>query len=131
MAILAGRESELTILLLEDADDLRELITLMLAAPGRRILVAATQVEALEHARSTAIDLLITDVALPGLDGLEIAKQLRSRQPGLRVLYISGWFDHPKFPELESENVLRKPFSRDNLSQAIRQALGRPPTGPA
>jgi len=127
VAVFAGRKHEVTILLVEDADDLRELIGLMLDAPGRHVLSAANQAEALELARSTPIDLLITDVALPGLDGLEIARQLRSLQPDLRVLFISGWYDHPKFPRLERENLLGKPFSRDTLNEAVVRALrGRP-----
>lgn len=124
VAVFAGRRHEVTtILLFEEADDLRELIRLMLDAPGRRILSAANQFEARELARSTSIDLLVTNVELPGLEGLEIARQMRSLQPGLRVLFISGWYDHPEFPRLERESLLPKPFSRNSLNEAIARVL--------
>ena len=114
---------DLTILVLEDADDLRALISLMLETPGRRVLCAANQTEALDLARSTTIDLLVGDVVLPNLSGPRIAEQLRSLQPGLSVLYISGWYEHPQFPELGGERLLHKPFSRKTLNEAVAAVL--------
>lgn len=121
--MLARSKGDLTILLLEDAADIRELIRLMLEAPGRHILTPANRAEALELARSTTIDLLVIDIVLPGLDGQKIATELGALQPGVRILYISGWYDHPEFPKLLREGVLRKPFSRETLNKAIAEVL--------
>jgi two-component system, cell cycle sensor histidine kinase and response regulator CckA len=112
-----------TILLVEDDVDVRAVLTLMLQAPERHILVAAAAPEAIELARSTSVDLFLIDVILPVIGGRELGDQLRREHPGARVLYMSGWYDHPEFPQLEDAPVLQKPFSRDRLNAAIAELL--------
>jgi two-component system cell cycle sensor histidine kinase/response regulator CckA len=113
----------LTVLVVEDDASVRSVVSEMLEAPGRRILVAATAAEAMSLASSTDLDLLVTDVVLPHISGQRIAKLVRAFHPGLPVLYISGWYEHPQFPELEGETILQKPFSCDELEAAIAGAL--------
>jgi two-component system cell cycle sensor histidine kinase/response regulator CckA len=112
-----------TVLVVEADNDVRALVGRMLAAPGRRVLVAADAAEALELACSNEIDLLLTDVVLPGISGPRIVKLVRSLLPNVPVLYMSGWFDHPEFPELDGETVLRKPFSRRELAGAVAEKV--------
>jgi two-component system cell cycle sensor histidine kinase/response regulator CckA len=112
-----------TVLVVESDSDVRALITRMLEVPGRRVLVAADAAEALEVATAYEIDLLLTDVLVPRVSGHRIAKLLRALQPGLPVIYVSGWFDHPQFPELDGEAVLQKPFSREQLTRAVADAI--------
>jgi two-component system cell cycle sensor histidine kinase/response regulator CckA len=119
---MGGRHAN-TVLVVEADDDVRALVSRMLEAPDRHVLAAANAGEALELADSNEIDLLLTDVVLLGMSGLRIVKLMRSLLPGLPVLYMSGWFDHPEFPELDGETVLRKPFSLRELNRAVADAL--------
>ena len=119
---MGGRHAH-TVLVVEADDDVRALVSRMLEAPDRHVLAAANAGEALELADSNEIDLLLTDVVLPGVSGLRIVKLMRSLLPGLPVIYMSGWFDHPEFPELDGETVLRKPFSLRELNRAVADAL--------
>lgn len=115
--------SALTVLVVEDDAAVRSVVREMLDAPGRRILVAASAAEAMSFASTTDLDLLVTDVVLPHISGQRIAKLVRAFHPGLPVLYISGWYDHPQFPELQGETILQKPFSCNELESAIEAAL--------
>jgi two-component system, OmpR family, response regulator ResD len=116
-------ERDLTILLLAEDSDLRALIRLMLEAPRRRIFDAANKTEALVVVGSTTVDLLVCDVVPPRLSGPRIVEELRRLKPSLSVLYISAWYDHPEFPDLGGEAILRKPFSREALNEAVNAVL--------
>lgn len=120
-------ESTVTILVVEDDEDVRSVISRMLEAPDCHTLMAANAAEALELASSTHIDLLVVDVVLPGISGYRIAGLVRSVEPGLPVVYMSGWSDHPQFPAPDGEPILSKPFSREELTAAVASALGRSP----
>lgn len=113
----------LTVLVVEDDPTVRRVVSQMLNAPDRRILLAASAADAMSFATTTHVDLLVTDVVLPQISGHRIAKLVRALHPELPVVYISGWYDHPQFPELEGETILHKPFSCDELESAISAAL--------
>jgi PAS domain S-box-containing protein len=82
-----------TILLVEDAEMLRPLVVEMLEAHGYRVLTAANGAEALAIAtrHDGRIDLLLTDIVMPGMNGRELSEQLFARRPELRVLFTSGY----------------------------------------
>jgi len=105
----------LNVLVIVQDDDLRALITRILARPGCNVLDAGNAAEALGVASSTEIDLLLTE-ASPAVQGRTIAERLRERIARLPVLYV---IDHPDLTGLEGESTLRKPFSRDELERAI------------
>jgi DNA-binding response OmpR family regulator len=111
-----------TILVVALDRDVRDLIRNLLERSDREVLIAADESEALDLAGSAEIDLLLTEVA-PYLDGRSLAKRLRARVPGLRVLFVTGWFDHPDFAELQEEAVVKEPFSREQLIRAIDAVL--------
>jgi CheY-like chemotaxis protein len=69
-------------------------------------------------------DLLVTDVVMPGMSGPELAEAARGVQPGLPVLFVSGYADRPELEGLKSQ-VLAKPFTPDDLAVCVRRALGR------
>jgi CheY-like chemotaxis protein len=112
-----------SILVVETDGDVQALISRILEAPGRRILIATHETQALQLASSTQLDLLLTEVVLPGVGGLALATQLQSLQPGLRVVYMSAWHDHPSFPRPDGAPVLEKPFSSEELRHAISRAM--------
>jgi DNA-binding response OmpR family regulator len=119
----------MTILLVEDGDLLRALTAQILASGGYQVLTARHGTEALELARQfpAAIDLLITDVVMPGMLGTELARRLVAERPELRVLLISGESEETfrRANGRTSGHFLRKPFIPEELLQRVRGLLGR------
>jgi two-component system, cell cycle sensor histidine kinase and response regulator CckA len=117
-----------TVLLVEDAEPLRKLANMFLRDTGYHVLTAADGREALEVARSYAgpIHLLLTDVVMPGINGRVLAERLASRQPGMKVLYMSGYTDSfiAGHGVLEAgTHLLHKPFTQDVLARKVRDVL--------
>jgi len=125
------------VLLVEDDAEVRALSEKILARHGYTVLSAPDGRTALEVAATAgAIELLVTDVMMPGLRGPELAERLVALRPGLRVLYVSGYAaeaveSHDFLPR--DEHYLQKPFTPDALACAVRAILdapGRDPAGP-
>jgi CheY-like chemotaxis protein len=120
----AHQDNALTILIVEDQREVRQVSTAMLEDLGHQVLIARNSAEALALLHAGPIDLLFTDVALSdGLSGVELAEQAVVSFPTLRVLLTTG---HPGRAELLSQNdfaVLAKPYTRDGLASAL-QRLG-------
>src|SRR5205823_15044510 len=105
-----------TILLVEDEEAVRTFAATVLAAQGYRVIAASNGSEAvaLSAAFEGAIDLLITDVIMPGLSGIDVADRVQGERPRMKVLYISGYTHDANSPQrLRNESVefLAKPFS--------------------
>jgi CheY-like chemotaxis protein len=109
-----------TVLLVENDPPVRELIALALTRAGYRVLEARTGREALQRF-DASVDLLLTDIHLPHLDGHEVIGRLRERRHTLKVLAMSGY---PPDGLPADVPFLGKPFSRDGLLGAVRDALG-------
>jgi CheY-like chemotaxis protein len=125
----APRGSE-TILLVEDEAAVRNLLRRFLDAQGYLVLEAIDGESALEEAdsREGEIDLLLTDLVMPGMGGFELARRMESRWPGLRTLYMSGYSEHAvdvmdAGPIMDSARFLQKPFSTDLLARRVRAVL--------
>jgi CheY-like chemotaxis protein len=117
-----------TILLVEDADALRKLTHMLLEQHGYRVLVAANGTAALQlvEEQPERVNLLLTDVIMPGLNGRALAGRLELLQPGLKILYMSGYTDDAIMDHgvLESgTHLLHKPFSEENLIRKVREVL--------
>ncbi len=119
-----------TILLVEDEGKVREVLRRILEGGGYRVLAAPTGDAAIEVAAgySEAIDLLLTDLTMPGLKGTEIAAQLSEERQGLRVLYMSGYRNEAVPLKGEGPLCLQKPFSATVLLRAVRRVLDGPPS---
>jgi len=118
-----------TLLVVEDDPDVRQAVATYLPTLGYTVL-AAFPSDALHLAKqhAGAIDLLITDVVMPGISGPELAKKVRALQPGLPILYMSGHIDDAvtRHGVLESKSpFLQKPFNLSELAAAIREALAQ------
>jgi CheY-like chemotaxis protein len=120
-----------TILVVEDNESVRELIVKALAPTGARILVAGSAAEAVAAAAGTQIDLLLTDVGLPGASGTELATTLRSEQSAMRVIFMTGWQEHPALGDITGGVLLSKPFNLAELARVVAGALGQDPVNPA
>jgi len=122
---LRGSES---ILLAEDSESLRKLAQSNLESVGFHVLSASSGEEALEVAvrHGSTFDLLLTDVVMPGMNGRLLAEQLLPRQPGMKVLYMSGYTDSfiAGHGVLEpGTNLLHKPFTEEVLIRKVREVL--------
>jgi len=120
-----GTES---ILLVEDEESVRELIAEALKTQGYNVLLAGNGQEALALAApaNCHIDLMITDVVMPGMSGRELATRLAQSRPGLRVLFLSGYTEDAIVHHgvLDPGTAfLQKPFSLDALACRVREAL--------
>jgi two-component system cell cycle sensor histidine kinase/response regulator CckA len=118
-----------TVLVVEDEDGLRQLTRRLLQGQGYVVLTAANAAEAMALVDANAsIDLLLTDVVMPGASGAELTKQAVERRPALRVIYMSGYTEET----IVHRGVLNpgiaflhKPFTSDTLGRKIREALKR------
>jgi CheY-like chemotaxis protein len=115
------------ILLVEDDEAVRELMKDLLEAQGHTVFCAAAPDQALElHASAGPFDLAVTDVIMPGIGGRELARRLAERQPGLRVLYVSGYAGEALALAGgidRHEAFLQKPFSERALLDAVASGL--------
>jgi CheY-like chemotaxis protein len=122
----AGGDEE-TILLVEDEPSVRDLASIILRSYGYNVLVAdsgeAADAVSLEFTRK--IDLLITDVIMPGLTGPQTIQRLRVKRPGLRVLFTSGYTDSElaRTALTTDGGFLQKPFSPERLAHKVREML--------
>lgn len=117
-----------TVLLVEDDSEVREVVVAMLEGLGYHVLMAGHGDQACEIAahHSGPIDLLITDVLMPGMTGPELAEALLARHPDLAVVFISGYAPdsvHLHGVSEHESDFLAKPFSAGSLAAKVRSAL--------
>jgi len=117
-----------TILLVEDEEILRQLVKDILLQSDYQVVEAANGVEALEiwEEKNGKFDLLLTDMVMPeGMTGGELAKQLRARQPHLKVIYTSGYSSEimGENSDLRDSPFLAKPYSGAQLTRLVRDCL--------
>jgi two-component system cell cycle sensor histidine kinase/response regulator CckA len=120
-----------TVLFVEDEVALRNLMHRVLAKGGYTVLAAGDGLEALAlvEGHPGRIDLVVTDVVMPRMSGPELATRLRSRDPGIRLLYVSGYTAdqlHSQTDLGEDATLLAKPFTSDGLLRKVREVLDRP-----
>lgn len=116
----------MTILLVEDDQTIRELLTRVLQRDGYHVLTAACGEEAESLAGAGPVDLLVCDVCLPGVSGPALAQRLTEAQPELRTLLMSGdpSLDALADPALDAE-FLGKPFTTRAFMENVRTLLAR------
>jgi len=124
-AVTGGGE---TILLVEDEEDLRKLALELLAQQGYTVLEAPDGPAALRLAETYpgAIDLLVSDVVMPGMDGRQLAGRLTALRPAIKTLFMSGYTDDTILRhdiQTSETSFLQKPFSVEALPRKVRQVL--------
>jgi two-component system cell cycle sensor histidine kinase/response regulator CckA len=137
-ALSAAEEAELaakadltgqgTILLVEDEDGLRALNARGLASRGYTVLEAANGIEAIElmDKRGGGVDLVVSDVVMPEMDGPALLKELRRRDPAIKFIFVSGYAEDAfakSIPEGTMPDFLPKPFTLKQLVSAVKQSM--------
>jgi len=125
MADLTGHG---TILLVEDEEGLRGLNARGLTSRGYTVLEAGNGVEAIEliESRGGDVDLVVSDVVMPEMDGPTLAKELRTRNPGLKIIFVSGYAEdafEKNLPDEVKFNFLAKPFTLKQLVAAVKETM--------
>lgn len=119
-----------TILLVEDEDPVRAVNARALSARGYTVLEAASGVEAMAviDERGASVDLVVSDVVMPEMDGPTLLRELRKAYPDLKVIFVSGYAEDAfkkNLPDGEEFNFLPKPFSLRQLVETVKQVIGK------
>jgi two-component system cell cycle sensor histidine kinase/response regulator CckA len=117
-----------TILLVEDEDGLRSLNARGLRSRGYSVIEAANGVEAMEalEQKNGAVDLVVSDVVMPEMDGPTLLKEMRSRNPDLKIIFVSGYAEdafEKSLPENQQFAFLPKPFTLSQLVAAVKETM--------
>jgi len=129
MAAAGSDTRKETILVVDDAETIRKMVCAMLAQNGYGCLEACDGQEALEKLlMDTPVHLVLTDVVMPGMGGPELAARLARERPDVRIVFMSGYSEHPVVRNMEytARRFLPKPFTASTLMDKIRQALDEP-----
>lgn len=117
---VAGR----TVLVLDDEANVRQVTADALRTAGCIVIEAADGAAAMELlADNEAIDAAVTDVAMPGMSGVQFAEHARALRPALPVVFVTGQVDAEELASVPAEHVLRKPFDRKELVERLRHVL--------
>lgn len=116
-----------TILLVEDEAFVREVTGEVLRSAGYRVLTAKNATEAMQayEVRGDEVDLLLSDVVLPGESGRVLAGKLRRENPWLKILLVTGYAEQMGLRDAMQEECLAKPFSTEVLLGGVRRLLDR------
>jgi PAS domain S-box-containing protein len=132
-AVGAGHAGSESILLVEDEPAVRRLVSRTLERAGYSVLVAETGAAAAALWSRTPVDLLLTDVVMPGTDGAELARRFSADRPGGRVLFMSGYTQGVLVDRAAREArapFLQKPFTPAELARRVREVLDAPEARP-
>lgn len=118
------------VLVIDDVEAVREAMALVLENAGHEVLQAADGVEGLRRLGEGPVDLLITDVLMPGADGIEVIKEVRRSAPHLKVIAMSGGgnrlpagFSLKMAQAFGAKAVLYKPFENAELVETVRSVI--------
>ncbi|MDP9274685.1 MAG: PAS domain S-box protein [Chloroflexota bacterium] len=120
-----GERGNVTILLVEDEPAVRTAAVRILRSAGYAVIEASSPVIAIELASTEArIDLLVTDMVMPGMSGRDLSRNLRADRPDLGVVYMSGYSEELVMRDSELDGpLLQKPFTRESLLLIVRDAV--------
>lgn len=126
---MIAREEMVSIVVIDDDPLVTTLLKEILAHEGYQVITAQHAVEGLHHLKSTTVNLVITDLLMPGKDGLETITELRQFYPQTKILAISGGMTNSGMDILEiakrlgANGVLQKPFDVQDLINSVRSVL--------
>lgn len=121
------------ILVVEDEESVRDFVTRVLTMHGHSVLIAADGAEAVELMGSHHFDLLLSDIAMPMMDGISLALKVRATRPHVPILLMTGFADERQRAHnltLLIEGLITKPFNMDQLLAAVNAALSQSRSAP-
>jgi CheY-like chemotaxis protein len=129
-ATIPSRKAEVPALILvaEDDDAVLNLIRKILKEKGYLVLRAANGEDALRLSEKIRVDLVVSDLVMPGMNGRELVERLQARNPRIRAIYMSGHTDEVLEQlgvKVAAHEMIRKPFTPEELVEKVREALGR------
>ncbi len=113
-----------SVLVVDDETAIRRLVKAALEQAGLRVLEAGDGIEALHVLDTTNPDLVLTDIVMPGMDGIALALEVAHRSPDLPVVLMSGFIPDPG-PKAKASGFIRKPFLPAALVEAVIKQLRR------
>ena len=123
-----------TVLVADDNEVAQRLCRRVLEKAGHKVLTASDGQEAVNLALENSPDIILMDVAMPGMDGLEAMRQIRAQKPGMTVVIASAHSmanDRERFLAAGADDVLSKPFKLTDLTGVVDRLGGRSSTPPA
>jgi CheY-like chemotaxis protein len=112
------------ILLVDDDNAVRDVTATYLRELGYQVLEAGSGGAALEVlGSSAAVDLLLLDYAMPGMNGAELSRRARGRRPRLPILFVTGFAEQDAFKDISERDIVRKPINVQELSTKLRASL--------
>jgi DNA-binding response OmpR family regulator len=120
------------VLVIEDNDDFRALLQIALEAEGFGVVTASNGEHGLRLLAQAPTDVVITDIFMPGKEGIETIAELRKQFPGVRIIAMSGRPSATDFDplsvamELGAAKILRKPFDLDELIESVKMLAPKP-----
>jgi len=121
-ALHCSMPATIAVLFVDDDDQVRAPVSELLRREGFRVFAAASALEAMRILASEPIDILFTDVVMPGQNGLALAKQARALQPAIRVLFATGYYSQAA-KAAEMGRLLFKPIRVDEMRTALQEAM--------
>jgi excisionase family DNA binding protein len=115
------------VLVVDDQDAVRATLTELLGTVQREILAAASGEEALAILKTTDVDLVLLDLSLPGVDGVETFRQIQALRPGVPVIIVTGYPDSPLMAQaldIGPFTAMRKPIHLDQMNRIVERILG-------
>ncbi len=116
------------ILVVDDEKGIREFLCTYLKSKSFKVLTAGSGEEALDlwQEEGASIDLLLTDIVMPGINGKDLADRLKQERPDLRIIFMSGYLPEEIAEETLGGTFFKKPFQPSELLDAIRNAIRYP-----
>ena len=118
------------VLVVDDNTSLRELVGQILEAAGFVVTQVGSPAEALEAIHDQEFDLLLSDIVMPGGDGVQLARTIKARKPSIRVMLMTGFHDDLLVLD-QGWTLLEKPFLPKQLTATVRKTLAAPQKSPS
>jgi CheY-like chemotaxis protein len=123
-AVTATPVGDATILVADDDHDVRELLISCLESLGYRVLTASNGPLAIEMIEKISnIELLMLDIAMPEMNGMEVARVVSAKRPELPVVFMTGYIGSTKLDGAEQQRLMKKPFTVAELTKQVKEAL--------
>jgi signal transduction histidine kinase len=126
MSVASSRLKGATILLVDDDSAVREITAVMLRELGYVVMEVGSGGAALDLLnREASIDLLVLDFAMPGMNGMDVARQVHATFPTVPILFITGYVDNAALAEVSEARIVKKPFVENELARKVEAALAQ------